>query len=224
MSRRSVLSPRAVGRRYLRDATFRWYVGICAGLTVNLCYAVFRAVTGILYASVWLIASAVYFLLLALIRVSLAVSYRKKDGKPADFGRRCYRRTASRLLLLNLPMSALILLTLADKPEVSYPGYTIYASATYTFWLLTHAIIQTVRVRRAGSPILSASWAVSLVAALMSLFGLQNGMLVTFSAGADEFRRLMNTLTGIGVSLTTVGISIAMRVRAAAPAREESHE
>lgn len=225
MPRHSAPSPRAVGRRYLRDALFRWYVGICAGLTFNLCYAVFRAVTGVLYGSVWLIASAVYFLLLALIRVSLAVSYRRRAGKPAGFERRRYLRTARLLLLLNLPMSALILLTLAGNSEVSsYPGYTIYASATYTFWLIAHAVIQTVRFRRLGSPILSASGAVSLVAALMSLFGLQNGMIVTFSAQADGFRQQMNTLTGIGVSLATVAIAVAMRVRAAAPGREESHE
>lgn len=225
MPRHSAPSPRAVGRRYLRDVLFRWYVGICAGLTFNLCYAVFRAVTGVLYGSVWLIASAVYFLLLALIRVSLAVSYRRRAGKPAGFERRRYLRTASLLLLLNLPMSALILLTLAGNSEVSsYPGYTIYASAAYTFWLIAHAVIQTVRFRRLGSPILSASAAVSLVAAMMSLFGLQNGMIVTFSAQADGFRQQMNTLTGIGVSLATVAIAVAMRVRAAAPGREESHE
>lgn len=225
MPRHSAPSPRAVGRRYLRDALFRWYVGICAGLTFNLCYAVFRAVTGVLYGSVWLISSAVYFLLLALIRVSLAVSYRRRAGKPAGFERRRYLRTARLLLLLNLPMSALILLTLAGNSEASsYPGYTIYASATYTFWLIAHAVIQTVRFRRLGSPILSASGAVSLVAALMSLFGLQNGMIVTFSAQADGFRQQMNTLTGIGVSLATVAIAVAMRVRAAVPGREESHE
>lgn len=225
MPRHSAPSPRAVGQRYLRDALFRWYVGICAGLTFNLCYAVFRAVTGVLYGSVWLISSAVYFLLLALIRVSLAVSYRRRAGKPAGFERRRYLRTARLLLLLNLPMSALILLTLAGNSEVSsYPGYTIYASAAYTFWLIAHAVIQTVRFRRLGSPILSASGAVSLVAALMSLFGLQNGMIVTFSAQADGFRQQMNTLTGIGVSLATVAIAVAMRVRAAVPGREESHE
>lgn len=225
MPRHSAPSPRAVGRRYLHDATFRWYVGICAGLTLNLCYAVFRTVTGLLWGSVWLIASAVYFLLLALIRVSLAVSYRRRAGKPADFERRRYLCTARLLFLLNLLMSALILLTLAGNSEVSaYPGYTIYASATYTFWLLTHAVVQTVRFRRVGSPILSASGAVSLVAALMSLFGLQNGMIVTFSAQADGFRQLMNTLTGIGISLATVGIAIAMRVRAATSEREELHE
>ena len=225
MPRHSAPSPRAVGRRYLRDVLFRWYVGICAGLTFNLCYAVFRAVTGVLYGSVWLIASAVYFLLLALIRVSLAVSYRRRAGKPADFERRRYLRTARLLLLLNLPMSALILLTLAGNSETSsYPGYTIYASAAYTFWLISHDVIQTVRFRRLGSPILSASAAVSLVAVLMSLFGLQNGMIVTFSAQADGFRQQMNTLTGIGVSLATVAIAVAMRVRSAAPGREESHE
>ena len=102
MPRHSAPSPRAVGRRYLREVLFRWYVGICAGLIFNLCYAVFRAVTGFLYGSVWLIASAVYFLLLALIRVSLAVSYRRRAGKPADFERRRYLRTARLLLLLNL--------------------------------------------------------------------------------------------------------------------------
>lgn len=216
-------SVREIGRRYRNDPAFRGYFSVCGGLAVNFCYAVFRTVTGVLYGSVWLISSAIYFAGLALIRAGLAISYHR-TGKSADFERRRYRRTARLLLLLNLPMCGMILLTVAGNATVSYPGYTVYASATYTFWMLTHAAIQTKRFRRIGSPILSASKAVSLVAALMSLFGLQNGMIVTFSDKDEAFRRLMNGLTGAGVSIATVTIAVMMLIRAARAEQEVSDE
>lgn len=222
---RSHRSPiRDVGQRYLNDTAFRGYVSICAGLAINFCYAVFRTVTGILYGSVWLISSAIYFACLALIRAGLAVSYRRRAGKPADFERRRYRRTARLLFLLGLPMCGMILLTVAGDAAVSYPGYTIYASAAYTFWMLTHAAIQIRQVRRIGSPILSAAKEVSLVAALMSLFGLQNGMIVTFSGEDESFRLLMNKLTGAGVSAATIAIAVLMLIRSARAEQEVSDE
>ena len=222
--RRCRTAVREIGQRYLNDTAFRGFVSVCIGLAVNFCYAAFRTVMGILYGSVWLISSAVYFVCLAWIRAGLAISYRHRSGKPAGFERRCYRRTAWFLFILDLPMCGMIFLTVTGNAAVSYPGYTIYASAAYTFWMLTHAIVQTKRFRRLGSPILSASKAVSLVATLMSLFGLQNGMIVTFSGKEESFRQLMNALTGAGVSAVTVVIAVSMLIRSAQAEQEVPDE
>lgn len=200
-----------VGGRLLRDPMFRGYVSICAGMAVNLIYAVFRAVTGILYASVWLISSAVYFLLLGVLRAVLAVSYHRSAGTPREFSR--YRMTAWCLLVLNLMMGGLMLQTLQGNTAGNYPGYTIYASATYTFWQWIHTAVQLRRCRRLGSPILSASKAVSFTAALMSVFGLQNAMITVFSGGDEPFRVLMNRLCGAGVFLTVIAISLFMLLK-----------
>lgn len=200
--------PAEFGRRYLRDAAFRGYVAICAGMAVNLAYAAFRAVTGVLYGSMWLISSAVYFLLLGVMRAVLAVSYRHVAGTRREV--RLYRLTAWLLLVLNLTMGGMMLQTVRDNPAADYPGYTVYASATYTCWLTVHAILQLRRARCLGSPILSASKSVSLTAALMSVYGLQNTLIVQFSGGAEAFRVRMGILTGAGIFAAVIVIALVM--------------
>lgn len=70
------------------------------------------------------------------------------------------------------------------------------------------SVINLARFRRLGSPILSAAKVLNFIAALMSVLGLQTAMIAQFSTESDDFRRLMNALTGgavwIAVILTAV--------------------
>ena len=198
------------GRRYWYDPDFHGGVSIYQGMAASLLYAVFRAVTGVFYGSAWMISLAVYYFLLGGIRVVLAVSYRRRapGGGPKSESR-CYRRVARLLFLLNIPAGGVILLTVLGFAGGAYPGYLIYAGATYTFYMVTLAVIHLVKYRRVDSPVLSAAQALNFVAALMSLLGLQNAMITQFSGGG-AYRRLMNTLTGTAVYLAIIAIAVYM--------------
>ena len=195
----------AFGGRYVNDLVFRGSVGICQGMTMNFLYVLFRIVVGIRYASVWSVSMAVYYLVLGILRLSLILSYRRRVETDEL---RCYRRTARLLFLLNIPMGGMILLMLLTNAGYSYPGYVIYLSAMYTFYTMIVSVINLARFRRLGSPILSAAKVLNFIAALMSVLGLQTAMIAQFSTESDDFRRLMNALTGgavwIAVILTAV--------------------
>lgn len=199
------------GQRLLHDPQFRSYVSVCAGMTCNLAYAAFRMVTGILHASVWLISSAVYFLLLGILRAALAISYRRLAGTDRELC--CYRAAAWCLLVLNLVMSGMMLQTVRGGTAGSYPGVTIYASAAYTTWMMTHAAVQLRKSRRLNSPILSASKAVSFTAALMSVYGLQGALIAQFSGEDESFRVTMSILTGAGIFAAVTVISLVMLLK-----------
>ncbi len=96
------------------------------------------------------------------------------------------------------------------RDRIVYPGYTIYAAATYTFYMLTLAIINVVKFKKLGSPLLSAAKAMNLVSALVSILGLQNALISKFSTGGAEYRQLMNTLTGTGLYIAVIVISLYM--------------
>lgn len=118
------------GGKYVNDLAFRGSVSIYRGMAVNFLYVLFRIVVGIRYASMWFISMAVYYLVLAVLRLSLILNYRHKS-KTVEL--RCYRWTARLLFLLNLPMGGMILLMVLTNSGYSYPGYVIYLSAMYTF-------------------------------------------------------------------------------------------
>lgn len=193
--------------KYIGDLAFRGSVSIYQGMIVNFFYVVFRILIGIRYASVWFLTIAIYYLLLGIMRLSLILSYRNRSVK-AEL--RCYRRTAWLLFLLNIPMGGMIVLMVLTDSGFSYPGYVIYLSALYTFYMVILAIVNLVKFRRLGSPILSAAKVLNFVAALMSLLGLQTAMISQFSTEGEAFRRMMNAITGGGVWFSVILIAVYM--------------
>lgn len=207
----------AFGSRYLSDPVFRGGVSLRQGMLANLLYVAFRTVVGIRHASVWSLSAAAYYLALAILRLSLIFGYRHRT---AINELRCCRRTAWLLLLLMLPMGGMIVLMVCTDAGYSYPGYVIYLSAVYTFYAAIEAVVRLVRLRRLGGPILSAAKAVSLIAALMSVLGLQTAMIAQFSVRGDGFRKTMNAITGGAVWLCVMLTAVCM-LHKCAKRREE---
>ena len=195
------------GGKYIGDLAFRGSVSIYQGMMVNFLYVVFRIFVGIRYASVWFITIAVYYLLLGLMRLSLILSYRNRNMKSEL---RCYRRTAWLLFLLNIPMGGMITLMVRTDSGYSYPGYVIYLSAMYTFYTIILSVVNLLKFRKLGSPVLSAAKVLNFIAALMSLLGLQTAMISQFSTEGENFRRMMNAITGGGVWFAVILTAVYM--------------
>ena len=108
------------------------------------------------------------------------------------------------------PMGGMIVLMVPTDSGYSYPGYVTYLSALYTFYTIILAIVNLVTFRKLGSPILSAAKVLNFVAALMSLLGLQTAMIPQFSTEGENFRRLMNAITGGGVWFSVILTAVYM--------------
>lgn len=208
------LSSSSVGKRYISDMSFRGGFSIYQGMTVNFLYAVFRIITGIVYSSVWFISVAVYHFVLCGMRAYMVFGYQRKD-RGLSYEYRCYNKIAWLLFLLNIPMGGMILLMVRTNSGFSYPGYVIYISALYTFYTMAMSIVNLVKYRKIGSPVLSAAKVLNFVAAMMSVLGLQTAMIAQFSTNGDEYRKLMNTITGSFVYGIVVIMAIYMILNAA---------
>lgn len=200
----------AFGDQYLHDPAFRGSVSIYQGMIVNFLYVLFRIATGIRYASVWFISMAVYYMVLGGLRAYLISSYRRREAGGLSFEYCCYRRTAWLLFLLNIPMGGMIVLMVWTNSGFFYPGYIIYLSALYTFYTMAVSIVNLVKFRKLGSPILSAAKVLNFVSAMMSILGLQTAMISRFSVNGENYRRLMNAVTGGFVYGIVVMIAVYM--------------
>lgn len=199
-----------IADRYRSDLAFRGNISIYQGMASNFLYMIFRAVTGIYYASVWFISIAVYYLILGAIRAYLVICYKQRDNKDETI---CYRNTAWSLFLLNIPMGGMIALMIRTNSGFSYPGYVIYLSALYTFCTLIIAVRNVIKFRKVGSPILSAAKVLNFIAAMMSILGLQTAMISQFSTNGEDYRKMMNTITGGFVYGIVLVIAIYMLLR-----------
>ena len=200
----------AFGDQYLHDPAFRGSVSIYQVMIVYFLYVLFRIAAGIRYASVWFISMAVYYMVLGGLRAYLISSYRRREAGGLSFEYCCYRRTAWLLFLLNIPMGGMIVLMVRTNSGFFYPGYIIYLSALYTFYTMAVSIVNLVKFRKLGSPILSAAKVLNFVSAMMSILGLQTAMISRFSVNGENYRRLMNAVTGGFVYGIVVMIAVYM--------------
>lgn len=195
------------GKKYIGDIAFRGKVNLFQGMTANFLYVIFRLITGIRYASTWFISIAIYYFVLGIIKLYLILGYRRKSDKNELI---YYKRSALMLFLLNIPMGGMIALTVVTNSGYNYPGYIIYVSALYCFYMLICAVINLVKYRKLGSPILTAAKILNFIAALMSILGLQTAMIAEFSTEGEFFRIIMNGAVGTAIWLSVILTAIYM--------------
>lgn len=206
-----------IGNRYMTDRVFRTEVSLYISLGMNLLYVVIQLVFWYINRSWWFIVLAVYYVILSVMRF-LLVSYvrRSKIGTdlPAEWRRA--RTCAYVLMLLNLFLSGAVLMILYQNRGFAYQGILIYVMAAYSFYSTIHAVVDIVRYRKLGSPVMSAAKVVSLSAALVSMLSLETAMFSQFGADmALQDQRIMIAATGAGVSVTVITLSVLLIVQAA---------
>ena len=202
-------------RRYRTDLVFKSHLSLYLSLLLNLLYAVFKLVSGIWYGSVWLITLGIYYLFLLCMRCLLAHYLRRVPvgaNLRADY-RRC-RACGIVMALMNLALMGVIVLVLQQNRTFHYAGSLIYAMALYTFCAVASACVNLVKLRRQGSPVLSAAKAISLAAALVSMLSLETAMLTEFGSEDDLTRQLLTGFTGGAVCLIILLMALVMILKA----------
>lgn len=202
-----------LGNKYMTDAAFKVRISLYSSLAINLVYSAFKLFSGIFYSSLWIGAIAIYYILLSVIRFLLLYHMERKKDSGLIEEYRSYRISAILMMLINLTLSGIVLNMIVKNEAVAYSDIYVITSATYTFYVLSVSVIDIVKYRKYKSPVMSASKAIRFAQALVSLLSLEASMLVQF--GDDEsFRRTMLALTGAGVCIIVLTMSVYMIVRA----------
>ena len=194
-------------------------------LGINVLYIVINLLSWYWNRSWWFIVVAVYYGIMALLWFLLVrYVHAHEPGSDLSAEWKRSRTCACILLLINLSLSGAVLMILFQHRGYDYPGVLIYVMALYTFYSTIHAIVDMVKSRKLGSPILTASHIVSLSAALVSMLNLETAMFAQFGADmAPEHQRIFIILTGAGVSITVVTLSVRLIVKATKEIRREKY-
>lgn len=213
------------GNRYMTDKVFRAKISLYLSLVINLLYVGINLWSWHMLRSWWFMVLAVYYVIMALMRFLLVRYVRGNAPGRSILGEwKRSRICACILLLVNLSLSGAVLMILYQDRGYDYPGIMIYVMALYTFYSTIHAIVDIVRYRTLGSPILSTAKIVSLSAALVSMLNLETAMFAAFGADmAQQDQNLMIILTGAGISITIVTLSVILIVSATKQIRREKY-
>lgn len=196
--------------RYFGDLSFRGSISLCQGLAVSCFYCVFRIVAAMHFASSWFLSMAIYYLVLCGLRAYLIICCRRRN--PSN-DRRCYCVAARMLFVLNVSMCGMVFWMVKANFAFNYPGSMIYLNALYAFCAMANSIVNLVKFHKFGSLILSAAKAVDVIAAMMSVLGLQTALLSRFSGDDEVYRRMMNSVTGSFVCGFVILIALYMLLR-----------
>lgn len=212
--RRKVLS-NPLGNRYATDRIFRTKVSLHLSLGINLLYVAIHVLSWYLYKSWWFLCLALYYGILSCMRFLLVRYVRLNDIGTNRRGELTRSLACSYImLLLNFFLSGAVLMMVYQDRGFAYHGIMIYVMALYTFYMVTHAIVNLVKYRRLESPVMTAAMAISMAAALVSLLNLETAMFAEFGdkmAKGDQ--QLMIMLTGGGIAILVIAMASFMIAR-----------
>ena len=200
------------GNRYMTDEVFRTNISLCVSFGISMLYAGINLWSWYALQSYWFMVLAVYYVIMAVMRFLLVRYVRIQKIGTSILGEwKRSRSCAYILLLINLSLSGAVLMILYQHRGYDYPGILIYVMALYTFYALTMSIVDMVKCRKMGSPVMSTAKIVSLSAAVVSLLNLETAMFAQFGADMSaEHQRIFIILTGAGVSITIVTLSVIL--------------
>ena len=213
-----------LGNRFMTDRVFRTNLSLSVSFMISMLYAGINLWSWYMLKSYWFMVLAAYYVIMAVMRFLLVRYVRiQKIGTNIRGEWRRSRICACILLLINLSLSGAVLMILYQHRGYDYPGM-IYVMALYTFYSAIHAVVEIVKYRKMGSPVMTTAKIVSLSAALVSLLNLETAMFAQFGADmAPEHQQIFIILTGAGVSMIVVTLSVILILRATKEIRREKN-
>lgn len=223
---RKRLYDNAYANRYLTDAAYKTHVRLYLSLGVNLLYVATNAVSAVVYHTLWFAIFAIYYAIMAAMHF-LLVRYVGKNGIGENRLGEWRRSRACAFLLMNvnIVLSGVVLMMVYYDRGFQYQGYLIYVMAVYTFYTTAAAIKDVITYRKYQSPVMSMSRVIKLTASLFSMLFLETAMFAQFGQDSSEERkRIMIMVTGAGICVIVVGMSVSMIVRCTGAIRQNRQE
>ena len=205
------------------DTRLRVNISLYGTLIWNAAYGVFQLGLGFWHHTFWFYSLAGYYIALAVMRFFLVRHTRRhKPGERMREELRKYRACGITFLIMNLALALIIFFMVYWNRTFNHHEITTIAMAAYTFGSLTMAIINVFKYRKYNSPVYSASKAISLASACVSMLTLESTMLTTFGDGAADlmFRRIMLGPSGGAISVFIIVMAIYMIVQSSRKIKE----
>lgn len=199
------------------DHWLRVNVSLYGTLIYNTAYALLHLGMGFWHHTFWFFSLAGYYISLAVMRFFLVRHTSKhKPGEKMMDELIKYRACGIVFLVMNLALALMIFFMVYWNRTFKHHEITTITLAAFTFTSLTFAIINTIRYRKYNSPVYSASKAISLASACVSMITLESTMLTTFGGETMSLtaRRILLAISGGVISAFIVVMAIYMIIQA----------
>lgn len=128
---------------------------------------------------------------------------------------RKYRACGIVFLVMNLALALMIFFMVYWNRSFNHHEITTITLAAYTFTTMTFAIVDTIKYLKYESPVYSASKAINLASACVSMLTLESTMLTTLGKDTMSLigKRILLVISGGIISIFIILMAIYMIVR-----------
>lgn len=211
-------------RIWRTDTHLRMKVTLTGSVLWNGSYAFLRLCLGIYYRSAWFYSVAAYYFTLAALRFGLAhYAMHHVPGEDKIRELHHYQTCGRVLLVLNGAFCAMILHMVRENRLVRHHEITTIVMAAYAVTALVLAFYNVLKYRKYDSPVYSASKAISLACACVSLLMLEGSVLSSLQTDSlsSRMKIVFFALSGAGISAFIIIFSIYMVVKANQQLKQE---
>lgn len=177
--------------------------GTLCGFAATVAFALYNGALGVVYASPWHGSICAYYLLLSAARGLLLWGQRRRERLSEADGARLKRgylcAAGGMLAVMDLALTAPVALLVLDQRTSSMGLIPAIASATYTTYKVTVAVIGLRRTKK--DPFLRGLSALRFVDALVSVLVLQNTLLIAVDGGITEDMLLLSLVSSAALFL-----------------------
>lgn len=206
-------------RNFVGSYEFRTMILAAGKFVLNIGYAAFNGVYGILFQSPWYIALFVYYLVLCIARGSMVVRSRKVNTRLYSDDRkdveriRIYRAAGILLLVFTVALNGMLLQMRRDSANgFRYTGMLIFVAAGYTVYKVIMAVYNLVKSRGSTDYVVHAVRNINFADALVSVLALQSAVSVRMAA--EDITSWAGFVLGSAICLFTATLGIYMIVKA----------
>lgn len=204
---------RAFYKSYKDDPWLRAATSTKMSAVINLFFVFYQAYNAYRRESLWFASLSVYYAWLTFMRVNI-VTYMQTLAADGREELRRYRKTGVYLLFLTTVVMVLGVVSNRFGYRPTYATHMLVVVALFAVYNVTAAIINLHKWRKLEDPLISASKALSLSCALVSVYSLQTAAIGRFSKTGDV--RIINFLTYATptvIFLIIAGISLFIILR-----------
>ncbi len=168
-----------------------------AAVVLDLIYAFYNGVLGVLNLSLWFISASVFYGIFVFMRFAVVLcGLKSKNMLYADMEYFVLKLTGILLIMLSILIAVIIYVNSVQSMAVKHSEIIMITIATYTFYKTTDVIIKYFSKNKIHSPLFSAIGSINYAQAAASVLNLQRSMLVSFGTESIYKINLMNSITG----------------------------
>ena len=200
-------------QHYKDDPWLRAATSTKVSAVINLFFVFYQGFNAYRRESLWFAALALYYAWLTFMRVNI-VTYMQTLAADGREELRRYRKTGYWLLALTTVIMILGIVSNRLGFRPTYTTTTFVVIAIFCCYNVTNAIINYVKWRKLEDPLISASKALSIACALVSVYSLQTAAIGLFAAtSASRALSFLNIATPIVIFLIIASISLFIILR-----------